>query len=170
MFANIDPDKDDYLDEDFMHFNAVPSQSPENPWEVNHTYDAVLSYMGITTNVKVNIVPNPVTNVKFERDGSGTLTLYEGVDGETDREWDVDEGEIEYFRYYFQGFKKGDSITVTKNGGMNKYVYREIYTDYDGYIRIGGRGTAGAKRSEHKGNAPHCPVRLQPVQSNLSRN
>ena len=134
VFANIDPDKDDYLDEDFMHFNAVPSQSPENPWEVNHTYDAVLSYMGITTNVKVNIVPNPVTNVKFERDGSGTLTLYEGVDGETDREWDVDEGEIEYFRYYFQGFKKGDSITVTKNGGMNKYVYREIYTDYDGYI------------------------------------
>ena len=134
VFANIDPDKDDYLDEDFMHFNAVPSQSPENQWKVNHTYDAVLSYMGITTDVKVHIVPNPVTNVEFERDGSGTLTLYEGVDGDIDCEWDEDEGRVEYFRYDFRGFKNGDSITVTKNGGMYKYVYREIYDDYDGYI------------------------------------
>jgi len=119
-FINADGDML-HLDEERRSFRT--DQDYDNQWQAGGSYTATLYCYGKTTEVDVEILPNPVTNVVFERDGSKTVQLVEGVDGVMDWDWDEDDNKLEYFRYNFPYYREGDTLTVTENGGIKKYEF-----------------------------------------------
>ena len=141
-FVNIE-DESDILEYNRIYLYTADEyrQSYKNPWEVGGNYKATVSYYGKTADINIAIIPNPVTDVELKfADGSKTAKLIEGVDGYMAREWDENDDEVNYFKYYFPEYSVGDELYVTKNGGISKYVYKSNVFDgkyyREGFVNI----------------------------------
>lgn len=128
-FVNVE-DESDILSEDDLGMYSKTSQEA-NPWQVGGIYPAEVRYFGKTTAVRVEIKANPITAISYKfADGSDTISLIDGVDGYMDTGWVTineeteEEKEVEYFYYESPEFKVGDRMTVTKDGKMNTYEFR----------------------------------------------
>lgn len=119
-FVNQD-DADDEISQDDFDFT---SDQDTNHWVMGGTgYHFTMAYKGVTLEIPVTIVENPVTGISFSRPESGDyITLMKGRDSFEASDNDNVGNEHKYTKYDFL-FEEGDLFTVTVNDEEIVYKY-----------------------------------------------
>ena len=113
----IDPE--DVIPETELYYS---DDQDDTHWELGgEGYKFTLYYEGATYDVPVNIIPNPVTEIRFSRPGVDTITLIQGIDSYED-ECELNDDNYVKYDYYNFNFEPGDIITAVEGNEEVNYV------------------------------------------------
>lgn len=114
------------LDSEYLRYE---DNQYENPWTVGKKNYFMFSYMGIETQIRVEIVENTIKD--FEFIPKKELKFIENIKGH----YETDINENEYFSYNFDIYDSGNKIILEyKDGTQKEYVCE--YKDNEGMVYI----------------------------------
>ena len=116
----------------------LESDQYETHWEVGENSYRI-SYYGVTTEVKVQVLANPVKSISFTPNRERVLLK------DTEGEWQTDASGIPFFEYNTGWFEDNDILTVEYTDNRGRVDYYFTRNESGEYFEIGSGGTISVK-------------------------
>ena len=114
-------------------YSFIPSDTQEEtPWTLGGEQYVTIKYQGVTLDVPVTVLPNPVDYIEIP-DGEA-LTLYENTDGYWSTHWTEDDEAFVFYHYYTPDIDKIPVVIHYTDGTVkNAHIDEKIDGDYVSY-------------------------------------